>query len=112
MQGGAKPRAKSCRCYCRTRRAAEYLADIPIRAIGTDAFSLYSYDETRPAEAENALGRVAPIHEVFLSRGIPIYEELFSVDQLLGKERMFFVGVPLNIQNGDGMIVRPVVFVY
>jgi len=25
---------------------------------------------------------------------------------------MFFVGVPLNIKDGDGMIVRPVVFVY
>jgi kynurenine formamidase len=25
---------------------------------------------------------------------------------------MYFVGVPLNIKDGDGMIVRPVVFVY
>jgi len=25
---------------------------------------------------------------------------------------MFFVGVPLNINGGDGMMVRPVVFVY
>jgi len=32
--------------------------------------------------------------------------------RLLGRETMFFVGVPLNIKNGDGMIVRPVVFVY
>jgi kynurenine formamidase len=95
-----------------TREAAEYLAGIPVRAIGTDAWSLYSYDESRPAEAANALGRVAPIHEVFLSRGIPIYEQLFNVDQLLDKERMFFVGVPLNIEKGDGMTVRPVVFVY
>jgi len=95
-----------------TREAAEYLATMPVRAIGTDAWSLYSYDDTRPVDAQTALGRVMPIHEAFLSRGIPIYEQLFNVDQLLGKERMFFAGAPLNIQDGDGMIVRPMVFVY
>ena len=95
-----------------TREAAEYLANIPIRAIGTDAWSLYNFEDTRPIEADTVLGRVAPIHEAFLSRGIPIYEQLFNVDKLLGKEKLFFVGVPLNIRDGDGMIVRPVVFVY
>ena len=51
------------------------------------------------------------IHHAFLSRGIPLYESLFNVDKLLGKTNMFFVGVPLNIKDGDGMMVRPVVFV-
>jgi hypothetical protein len=32
--------------------------------------------------------------------------------QRQGKENMLFVGAPLNIKNGDGMIVRPVVLVY
>jgi kynurenine formamidase len=95
-----------------SREAAEYLAKIPIRAIGTDAHSLYTYDDDRPIEADSVLGRAAPVHESFLSRDIPIYEELFNVDSLLGKQNMFFTGVPLNIENGDGMIVRPVVFVY
>ncbi len=95
-----------------TREAAEYLAEIPIRAIGTDAHSLYTYDDDRPIEADSVLGQAAPVHESFLSSGIPIYEELFNVDRLLGKEYMFFTGVPLNVKNGDGMIVRPVVFVY
>jgi len=95
-----------------TREAAEYLAKLPIRAIGTDAWSLYNYEDTRPIEADSLLGRVAPIHESFLSRDIPIYEELFNVDRLLGKENMFFTGVPLNVKDGDGMIVRPIVFVY
>jgi kynurenine formamidase len=95
-----------------TREAAEYLADIPVRAIGTDAHSLYTYDDDRPIEADSLLGRVVPIHESFLSRGVPIYEELFNVDRLLGKENMFFTGVPLKVENGDGMMVRPVVFVY
>jgi kynurenine formamidase len=46
-----------------------------------------------------------------LSQGIPFYEQLFNVEELLGHERMFFVGAPLNIEGGDGMIVRPVVLV-
>jgi kynurenine formamidase len=95
-----------------TREAAEYLSGIPIRAIGIDSQSLYSFQETRSVEADSILGAAAPIHESFLSHGIPIYEELFNVERLIGKENMFFTGVPLNIRDGDGMIVRPVVFVY
>jgi kynurenine formamidase len=95
-----------------TREAALYLAGIPIKAIGTDAHSLYTYDDDRPIDADTALGRAAPVHEVFLSRSIPIYEELFNVDRLLNRGSMLFVGVPLNIENGDGMMVRPVVFIY
>lgn len=85
-----------------THEAAEFLAALPIRAIGTDAFSI----ET---SADMALPLV---HQAFLSRRIPIYEQLLNVERLLGKERMFFVGVPLNIKDGDGMMVRPVVYVY
>lgn len=95
-----------------TREAAEYLANIPIRAIGTDSQSLYSFQDTRPVEADTSLAIAAPSHEAFLSRGIPIYEQLFNVNRLLGKEKMFFTGVPLNVKDGDGMLVRPVVFVY
>jgi kynurenine formamidase len=85
-----------------TREAAEFLATLPVRAVGTDAFSIeYSADRTMPL-----------IHHSFLSRAIPLYEQLFNVDKLLGKENLFFVGVPLNIKDGDGMMVRPVVFVY
>ena len=82
--------------------AAEFLATLPVRAYGTEGFSVWSMDETVTSGA----------HYSFLSRTIPVYEQLFNVDRLLGKENMFFVGVPLNINEGDGMIVRPVVFVY
>ena len=92
--------------------AAEYLASIPVRAFGTDAFSVASLQDTTSVEAETEVARAVPIHHSFLSRGIPVYEQLFNVDLLLDKENMYFVGVPLNIREGDGMIVRPVVFVY
>ena len=85
-----------------TSEAAEYLANLPVRAYGTDAFSVEALDDLR----------MPSLHHSFLSRGIPVYEQLFNVEGLLDKGEMFFVGVPLNISGGDGMIVRPVVFVY
>jgi kynurenine formamidase len=86
-----------------THETAEFLATVPIRAYGTDSFSVESPGDRR----------LPWIHHSFLSRGIPVYEQLFNVEALLGRtNEMFFVGVPLNISGGDGMIVRPVVFVY
>ncbi len=85
-----------------THEAAEYLATLPVRAYGTDAFGVESLSDTK----------MPWIHTTFLSRTIPVYEQLFNVDKLIGKQRMFFVGTPLNIKGGDGMIVRPVAFVY
>lgn len=85
-----------------THEAAEFLATVPVRAYGTDAWGSDSLaDQKLPL-----------IHHSFLSRGIPLYEDLLNLDKLLDKQKMFFVGVPLNIKNGDGMLVRPVVFVY
>lgn len=98
-----------------TRAAAEYLAGLPVRAYGTDAFSVASLDDTTPVEAESEVARAVPIHHAFLSRGIPVYEQLFNMDRLVDRSEhsaMYFVGVPLNVRDGDGMIVRPVVFVY
>jgi kynurenine formamidase len=85
-----------------TDEAAHYLATLPVRAYGTDGFSVGYVGETSTSGG----------HYRFLSKGIPVYEQLRNVERLLGRERMFFTGVPLNIEAGDGMIVRPVVFVY
>lgn len=97
-----------------TRDAAEYLATLPVRAFGTDALSVATANETRPVVADSELARAVPIHHSFLSRGIPVYEQLFNVDRLVERSgsALYFVGVPLNIKDGDGMIVRPIVFVY
>lgn len=92
--------------------ASEYLASIPIRAFGTDAFSVDSLTDERPVVADSAAARTLPAHYSFLTRSIPAYEQLMNMDRLLGKRNLYFVGVPLNVANGDGMIVRPVVFVY
>jgi kynurenine formamidase len=95
-----------------TREAAEYLAEIPIRAIATDAYSVANLQDQANVKSADVTAQALPIHHSFLSRGIPVYEQLFNVEKLLDKERMYFSGVPVNIREGDGMIVRPVVFVY
>ena len=97
-----------------TPAAAEYLAGIPVKAFGVDALSVDPLGAA-PVEGDSPTARAVPVHHAFLSRAIPVYEELFNLDQLLDRsdsDAMFFVGVPLSIQNGDGMLVRPVVFVY
>ena len=95
-----------------SEEAAKYLATIPVRAFGTDAFNVDSDDNPVEVDSEIAAKRVAPIHYAFLTRGIPIFEQLFNVESLLDKQEMYFVGPPLNIKDGDGMIVRPAVLVY
>jgi kynurenine formamidase len=104
-------RESSIQAITLTLDAAQYLAEIPVRAFGTDALSVFDAD-AGPVESTDPHVRAAPIHHAFLSRGIPIYEQLFNVTQTLDHDRMYFVGAPLNIKGGDGMIVRPVVFVY
>lgn len=95
-----------------TYESAEYLATIPIRAFGTDAFSVAGITDQTQVDSDNKVIQALPVHNTLLSRGIPAYEQLVNVDKLLSKQNMYFVGVPLNIKDGDGMMVRPVVFIY
>jgi len=92
--------------------AARYLAALPVRAIGTDAYNVESMTDQSPVPSDDEIARIIPGHQAFLSRGIPVFEQLVNVDKLLGKKAMYFVGAPLNIKDGDGMMVRPLVLVY
>jgi kynurenine formamidase/predicted ester cyclase len=84
-----------------TNEAAEFLANLPVRAYGTDAFGVDDIPDAK----------MPWIHHSFLSRSIPVYELLCNLDKLIAREKMFFIGVPLNIKDGDGMMVRPVVLI-
>ena len=95
-----------------TYEAARYLAAIPVRAIGTDAYNVESMTDQSPVASDNEIVRIIPGHYAFLSQGIPVFEQLVNVDSLLGKTDMYFVGAPLNVKGGDGMMVRPLVLVY
>ena len=95
-----------------TREASEYLAEIPVRAFGTNSLGVESITDQSPIDTDSPLVQAIPIHHSFLSRGIPVFETLVNVHGLLGKQNMYFVGPPLNIKDSDGMMVRPVVLVY
>jgi kynurenine formamidase len=96
-----------------SHKTAEYLAELPVRAFCTDAFSADSFGDTiDPIITDTQTAKALPIHHSFLSRAIPIYEELVNVEKLLTKQNMMFVGVPLSIKDGDGIPVRPVAFIY
>ncbi len=92
--------------------AATYLAALPVRGFGTDALNVESMTDQSPVPSDDEIAQIIPGHHAFLSKGIPVFEQLVNVDRLLGKESMFFVGAPLNIKDGDGMMVRPLVLVY
>lgn len=95
-----------------TREAAEHLAEIPVRAFGTNGLGVDSLNDQSPVSTDSALVQAAPIHHSFLSRNIPVFESLVNVETLLDEQNMYFVGVPLNIKDGDGMMVRPIVLIY
>lgn len=91
---------------------AEYLATIPVKAFGTDAWSVMSFNDTVKVNSNSEVARLSPIHYSFLSRKIPIYEGLYQLNELLAYKQVYFVGVPLSIKDGDGMLVRPVALVF
>lgn len=74
--------------------AAEYLANIPVRMFGTDAFG------------------VGPAHPAFLSRDIPVVEQLVGLEQVVGKRSPVFVGFPLKIAGANGSPVRAAALIY
>ncbi len=92
--------------------AAEYLAGIPVKAFGTDSWSVGNSQYPGEITSNNHEEKAMPVHYSFLSRGIPGYEKLINLDKLLEFTLMYFVGVPLNVQEGDGMLVRPIVMAY
>ena len=74
-----------------TPELAEKLVGLGVKAVGTDGESIG--DER--------------VHKVFLSHGIPIYENLRNLKKLVGK-RFTFIGFPLKIAGGSGSPVRAV----
>ncbi len=83
-----------------TRAAAEYLASMPVRAFGTDAFSVANLQDTSAVDAETETARAAPIHHSFLSRGIAVYEQLFNV-AAFRRSRESVISTQGTVSTGD-----------
>ena len=94
--------------------AAEYLANIPIKAFASDMPSLGSITrfleliERGLTDSENLF----PEHIAFLSRDIPNIEGLVNLESLVGEEEIVFVGFPLKIEDGNGAPIRAAALVY
>jgi kynurenine formamidase len=88
-----------------SKEAAEYLAQIPVRAFATDSLSADAW-------GLNGLPYGESVHHVFLSRGIPIIEQLTNVEALINVPKALFVALPLKVKDGDGSPIRAAAFVY
>ncbi len=94
--------------------AAEYLAEIPVKAFASDMPSLGSIAGYFALIEEGKTGseNIAPEHYAFASRDIPIIEGLVNLESLVGEEEIVFVGFPLKFEDGDGGPMRAVALVY
>jgi len=97
-----------------SKEAAEYLAALPVKALGTDGLSVDSFMRVNRLAADGAKGyeTLLPVHHAFLPRGIPVIEGLVNLDALLGESNAAFVGFPLKVPDGDGSPIRAAALLY
>jgi kynurenine formamidase len=111
------------RCPYLGAEAAAFLAQIPVRAYATDAWTLANpalFDKFAAAAADPngaAQGRPedwVPEHAALLGRGVPVIEGLTNLEALVGAHdrRAVFVALPLKLKDGDGAPLRAAAFVY
>ena len=90
--------------------AAEYLAELPIKAFATDALSSDAMPQPEDAPERMDVGPV--VHSAFLPRGIPVIEQLVNVESLLNEDNAVFVGFPLKVEGGNGSPIRAAALIY
>jgi len=77
--------------------SSRYLVELKINAVGFDA----------PSPDHSPF----PAHKILLPEKIGVYENLWNVDKLVGKD-FFFVGAPLRLVGGSASPVRPLALVF
>ena len=94
--------------------AAEYLAQIPIKAFASDMPSLGSMKGYMKLVEQGVKGsdNVFPEHIAFLSRDIPNIEGLVNLERLVGETEIVFAGFPLKIQDANGAPLRAAALLY
>jgi L-ribulose-5-phosphate 4-epimerase len=81
-----------------TVEAIAALIQKKVKAIGGDIAS---------ADSPQAIANGAPAHKKALQAGIPIFEGLVNMREIVGR-RFFFIGLPLRIDEGEASPVRAV----
>ncbi|MDR3675832.1 MAG: cyclase family protein [Acidobacteriota bacterium] len=69
-----------------------------VKAVGGDIAS---------ADSPAAIAAGAPSHKLAGRAGMPIFEGLINLDQVIG-QRFFFIGLPLKLQGGEASPIRAV----
>ena len=94
--------------------AAHYLAEIPVKAFGTDALGVDGIRRLFDVMQHGATGfaNLLPIYHAFLSREIPVIEQLVNLDRIVDEDHVVFVGFPLKIADGNGAPMRAAALVY
>jgi kynurenine formamidase len=69
-----------------------------VKAVGGDIAS---------ADSPAAIAAGAPSHKLAARAGMPIFEGLINLDQVIG-QRFFFIGLPLKLQGGEASPIRAV----
>ena len=81
-----------------TSEAVDALIELKVAAIGGDIASV---------DSPKALAEGAPAHNKALRAGIPLFEALVNMREVVGK-RFFFIGLPLKIEGGEGSPIRAI----
>lgn len=96
--------------------AAEYLAALPIKAFATDVPGVDDVPRFMALwdQGVTGLANLLPVHHAFLSREIPVIEQLVNLDAILGEDEVVFVGFPLKVaaKAGDAGVMRSAALVY
>jgi len=114
---GCKPDQETPPCRFLGKDAAEYLATLPVRAFGTDMWSLSNtarFPEFHEAKKAGTPGRVedwAPEHQALLSRDIPVFEGLENLTSLAQAGYALIVALPLKIKGANGSPARVIAIV-
>ena len=96
-----------------SKESAELLSAMPVRAFATDAVSVDSLAEFyRRLAQRRSVVYEETVHHSFLSRGIPVIEQLVNLEELVGVQNAVLVTLPLKVPGADASPVRAVAFVY
>jgi kynurenine formamidase len=81
------------------KSGAEWLVQKKVKSVGIDFFSIDQYgDKTNPA------------HNLLLSNGVPLIEEINSEAKHLVNKRIYLICLPIRMKAGDGAPARAIAY--
>jgi len=99
-----------------TKKAAEYLADLPVKCYATDGLAVDNMPMLVDLFGQGItdLEIFGPVHHAFLSKGVPIIEGLQNLGAIAKYDEVVFAGFPLKTSGeaGDAAPMRAVALIY